>query len=66
MEKHGTELEFISKIHRDGTGVTLLDDNVCDTLRNETYQLMRLSITEGTFIAANMTLFVVRIKKTTT
>lgn len=64
MKKLASELEFISQIKRDGSGVKRLKKSYLNLLlsRNDTFNLTCLSITEKTFIAFNFNAFVVRIK----
>lgn len=61
MKRFDTELEFISVIHRDGSGVNPEPDR-SKTLHNK-LRLRRLSITEDTYLASDgMNVFVVRLK----
>lgn len=63
------ELEFISRINRDGLGVSEIPKSflqACETnslMRNDDYELFSLSITEGTYIAINFNTYVVKLKK---
>lgn len=61
--KKGSELIFISRIKKDGTGVEPVSKALVDVVYNEEFELKRLSITEDTYIAFNMSVFVVKIKK---
>jgi hypothetical protein len=59
--KKANELDFISLIKRDGSGVGEVKEGIRNS--DDEYNLYRLSITEDTYIAINMSAFVVRIKK---
>lgn len=61
--KKGSELIFISRIKKDGTGVEPVSKALVDVVYSEEFKLKRLSITEDTYIAFNMSVFVVKIKK---
>lgn len=69
MDKLAHELEFISQINRDGSGTTEVDESYLKAMlenplmKNKTFRLIRLSISEDTYIAFNFNAFVVRIKK---
>lgn len=54
------QLEFISRINRDGSGVTKVDEK---EVLNEKFKLNSLSISENTHIASGMNSYVVKIKK---
>ena len=54
------QLEFISRINRDGSGVTKVDEK---EVLNEDFKLNSLSISEKTYIASGMNSYVVKIKK---
>lgn len=63
----GSELEFISILHRDGSGtskIKKLSSEYYQLIQHEMFELKRLSITEDTFLAFNFNVFVVKIKKT--
>ncbi len=59
----GSELEFISLIHRDGSGVTPMAEKDTSIIERATYRLQRLSITEDTYIASWFNSYVVRLKR---
>lgn len=59
----GADLEFISWIHRDGSGVTPMAGKDTSIIERVTYKLQRLSITEDTYIASAFNSYVVRLKK---
>jgi hypothetical protein len=65
MRKRGTQLEFLYRI--DGTGEfnAPLNEDSKKFLQNEKYiyELRCLSITNGTWLATDMSTFVVRIKE---
>lgn len=65
MTKKGRELEFISIIKRDGSGTTPVDDSFTDFVQDTDFDMIRLSMTEDTWIATRVNSYVVRIKKTT-
>ena len=68
MEKQARELEFIGKIKRDGSGVTKVSKRYLkamleNPLMKDTYfKLHCLSLSEKTFIAFNINVFIVRLK----
>ena len=70
MNKKAHELEFISQINRDGSGVKKVKKSYLKAMEtnslmiNEDFILHRLSITENTYIAFNFNAFVVKIKET--
>lgn len=60
----GSELVFISRILRDGSGVELVaDQKDVKHWENATFRLSCLSITQGTYIASEFNSYVVRLKK---
>ena len=64
-----SELIFISKIKRDGSGVEKIDEKESDRLANvefcdDVYTTMCLSITHGTYIASAFNSYVVKFKST--
>lgn len=69
MKKFAHELEFISQIKRDGTGVTKVKKSYLKSMhenslmKNEPFFLRGLSMTEKTYIAFNINAFVVRLKE---
>lgn len=65
MTKKGRELEFISRINRDGSGTTPVDDSFIDFVQEDDFDIIRLSMTEDTWIATYVNAYVVRLKKTT-
>lgn len=65
MTKKGRELEFISRINRDGSGTTPVDDSFIEFVQEDDFDIIRLSMTEDTWIATYVNAYVVRIKKTT-
>jgi len=62
MKKQAHELIFISQIHRDGSGVTMLPADYTPHPETEEYELQRLSLTLNTYIASSMNSYVVKIK----
>ena len=61
MKAKAKELEFISQIKRDGSGVITKD--ITPSNENEVYNLYTLSITNATFIAYGFNSFIVKLKK---
>jgi hypothetical protein len=59
-----SELEFISRIRRDGSGADPIPEQHLSFLLkwDESYELRHLSLTEGTFIAFNMSVYIVKLK----
>jgi len=62
MNKLGYDLKFISKIKRDGSGTETLTKEEELLNNSEKFNLTRLSISEGTYIASGFNSFVVKIK----
>ena len=64
MKRKAHQLDFISQIKKDGSGVVEVKQSLIDfmILREETLELRRLSITEDTYLAFNVNVFVVKIK----
>lgn len=64
MKKKSSELIFISKIKRDGSGVLMLTEreSCLIALREDSYRLSTLSLTEKTFIASDFNVYVVKLK----
>lgn len=60
MKEYGKNLEFISRIKRDGSGVEPVDD--CAWMDEYQFNLQCLSITLGTWIASGTNSYVVKIK----
>lgn len=60
-QEYGRNLEFISRIKRDGSGVESVDD--CAWMDKYRFNLQCLSITLGTWIASEFNSYVVKIKK---
>ena len=48
----GNKLEFISQINRDGSGTSPVTEEYLKFLQDENFKLIRLSLTEDTFIAS--------------
>jgi len=69
MKKKAHELEFISQIKRDGSGVTKVKKSYLKAMlenplmNKEDFELHCLSMTEKTFIAINFNSFIVKIKQ---
>ncbi len=68
MKKKASELEFISQIKRDGSGVTKIKESYTKAMQgnilmqNDEFKINCLSISEKTFIASGFNSFVVRLK----
>jgi hypothetical protein len=68
MKKYARELEFISQINRDGSGVSKVPDDYLKAMlenplmKDDWYELHCLSLTNGTYIAIGFNSFVVRLK----
>ncbi len=68
MEKKASELDFISQIKRDGSGTFKVPDDYLKSMlenplmKDDLFELRRLSITEGTYIAMGFNSFVVKLK----
>lgn len=62
QNKKGKELEFISRIERDGKGIVLMDKHPIHE-DNTSFELNALSLTKGTYIACEFNSYVVKIKK---
>ena len=58
--KLGSELEFISRIKRDGSG-TVVDDDYSHLTKTK-FRMSCLSITYGTWIASEFNSYVVKLK----
>ena len=59
----GKDLIFISRILRDGSGTVDVEDELVRIYREREFTLIPLSITEGTYIAADFNVFVVKVRK---
>jgi hypothetical protein len=68
MKKKAQELEFISQIKRDGSGITKVKKSYLKAMlenslmKDEDFELHCLSLSEKTFIAFNFNAFIVRVK----
>ena len=64
MKKKGSELIFISRILRDGSGVEKIEyPERIDHIQETVFNLTCLSITKGTWIASEFNSYVVKLKK---
>ena len=69
MKKKAHELEFISQIHRDGSGTSKVKEDYLKSMlentlmKDEYFELYCLSLTEKTYIAFSFNAFVVRLKE---
>lgn len=59
----GMELNFISRILRDGSGTEKVESSLLAHLNNERFDVSCLSVTNGTYIAAGFNSFVVKLKE---
>jgi hypothetical protein len=64
MKKTGSELEFLSTIGHDGFSLMAVSQKLIEIEKNRMFVLIPLSLTEKTFIAFNMNVYTVRLKKT--
>jgi hypothetical protein len=68
MKKKAKELEFISQIKPDGSGVTKIKKKYLkyvlesSLMKDQYYELHQLSLTHKTFVAINFIAFVVKLK----
>jgi len=62
MKAFGRELEFISRIERDGSGTTPVEKDYIEKMNDDEFRLMNLSLSQKTFIAGHMNVFVVKLK----
>lgn len=63
MKKLGKELDFISWINRDGSGVSPVKDRLVELMQDDLFGVTCLSITDKTYIASGFNSFVVRMKE---
>ena len=63
MKAKGSELIFISRIKRDGSGVVIVEpEDTMVHLKETVFSLNCLSITQGTYIASEFNSYVVKLK----
>lgn len=62
MKRFGKELEFISWIKRDGSGVDKVTEAHIEVMKDEVFKVRRLSISHDTYIASGFNSFVVKLK----
>jgi hypothetical protein len=62
MEKLGKDLEFISRIKRDGSGTEPITDPKCTFLLEEKFKINTLSLSRQTYIASGFYSYVVKLK----
>lgn len=63
MKAKGSELIFISLIHRNGKDISVIEDqDRVNHLKNIEFNLVHLSITLGTYIASEFNSYVVKLK----
>ena len=62
MKIYGKDLEFISRILRNGSGIVDLINNDLSPQNNVEYELYPLSITSETYIAIGFNCYIVKIK----
>lgn len=63
MREHGSNLEFISIVNRDGLGTRPLREDQKEFFSTIEWGLKRLSITANTYLAFNTSVCVVKIKE---
>ena len=61
----GKNLIFISQIKRDGSGTIPVDQSYIDMMQDDNFHVRCLSMTEGTYIASCINVFVVKLKTKT-
>ena len=59
----GNQLEFISRIHRDGDGTSPIDAEYTEILQDVVFDIICLSMSYGTYIAHEFNSFIVKIKE---
>ncbi len=57
----GSDLIFISRIRKDGSGTDPVGEPFLKILQDEEFAVRRLSMSENTYIATGMSTFVVRL-----
>jgi len=62
MKKKGSELEFISWIKRDGSGTKMVTNRMVESMKDDIFNLTRLSLSNQTYIASDFNSFVVKLK----
>lgn len=63
MERYGSELIFISRIFGNGHQIELIEDvHISEFTKQTLFKLNRLSISNGTYIASEMSTYVVKLK----
>jgi len=62
MKKFGKELEFISRIRRDGSGTSYVTDSEIISLADTPFDITCLSIGNKTYIASQFNSYVVKFK----
>lgn len=62
MNKLGKDLEFISRIKRDGTEVEPVLDDLVLSLDETWFRVIPLSLNAGTFIAMGFNCYIVKLK----
>lgn len=62
MKKIGSELEFISRIRRDGSGTVPVNPEGLEYIQDEKFKIICLSISEKTYLACGFNSFVVKLK----
>jgi len=58
----GSELDFIRRIKRDGSGTAMIKKDYVKMMQNDTFDVRCLSMSQRTYIASAFNSFVVRIK----
>lgn len=64
MKRYGSELLFISRIKKDGSGVDPINnlEDLVKMSQGTLFELRPLSITHETYVASEMSTFVVKLK----
>ena len=64
MTVKGSELYFLSQIHKNGFGIDVVSNHkMQDIWGEDNFKISSLSISEGTYVASGMATFVVKLNK---
>lgn len=61
-EMKGSELIFLRRIQRDGSGTRMVRKDYIEMMKDDTFQVKCLSMSQKTYIAMGFNSFVVRLK----
>lgn len=62
MKLKGYQLEFVSRIQRDGSGIIPVRNIEIESLQDDVFEINGLSMTSKTFIASGFNSYVVKLK----